>query len=343
MEGGGNGIVVKNPTGTEPNTDLAQSPSVCDELSESGSETVATPPGEFVVADDTAQHRDVLGEKAPIAEEASVTVHQLLLRLEEEISQLSPIREVPETFDATEPRSLDTAKDLADTQSNHDDESQLERLPPMFLRSMLTIDVEAVTSTTGPLLEPVPLATLNPEEERELSESAPSSPALSLHEVSPLPRSRRLSVYEPEMLDADGNNAEFYKEAVNLARELDMRIGLLVVSLITERESASRNWTSVSPYSLADGPSNTVLMKIAGLVEKALGQKLYDEFANESEKIESMLQDAWQAWSVFCMKLAMEPLLFGFYLRSKGEIAAILQLLSAEGSLRNLQFFEHKY
>lgn len=150
-----------------------------------------------------------------------------------------------------------------------------------------------------------------------------SSPSPLLPQDSPLRKT--------DVLDERTRNSAFYREAIHLIEEIELRFGLLVVSLMTERETAAKTWTSTSPYSQPIGPSNAIVLKLAELVPKALGESMYNSLGEEPENVEDLLQDACQAWAAFCVQLAMEHLFFGFRLRTKNEIIGILQSLSAEG------------
>ncbi|KAI5122757.1 hypothetical protein M0805_009840 [Coniferiporia weirii] len=114
------------------------------------------------------------------------------------------------------------------------------------------------------------------------------------------------------------------KDIVDLCGALNGLTESLVVNLIHERERLVNMNAPDGPIE-RDGNNETEL-RIADLVEKALGSQLYKAITQPSglrsgpDELEEVMQDAWQTWITFCLHLAIKPLLFGFKIRTVDEI-----------------------
>ncbi|KAH8117901.1 hypothetical protein DFH11DRAFT_1808333 [Phellopilus nigrolimitatus] len=121
------------------------------------------------------------------------------------------------------------------------------------------------------------------------------------------------------------------EEVVNLYMALNWRIDTLVLDVLDEwdkvpvkasgKEDAPVNFDV--PTIIVAGRDTPLELNIANLVRKALGNELYRSITGlkpEDSELDACVYDALQVWAVFCIHLAIKPLLFGFKVRTMSEV-----------------------
>ncbi|THH09036.1 hypothetical protein EW145_g2297 [Phellinidium pouzarii] len=168
----------------------------------------------------------------------------------------------------------------------------------------------------------------------ESPSSTPIAPTAASGQFSLLPEALS-AVTKPQNISAaqrffrDKASLCSQKEIVDMCEALNGLIESLVFDLIKERERLA---DTVSSSVHVDVDSDYgVELRIADLVEKALGKQVHDAVLHSSDhepksaEFEGIMQDAWQAWTTFCLHLAMQPLLFGFRVRTISEVEEIFR------------------
>ncbi|KAH8117905.1 hypothetical protein DFH11DRAFT_865205 [Phellopilus nigrolimitatus] len=144
-------------------------------------------------------------------------------------------------------------------------------------------------------------------------------------------------------------------ELIDLCIALNGRVDTLVINMQDEwdkvqdkaRESDARSITLGESPSVALGSdallSNTAITE---LVITALGSEIHKALTDpnhEGPDFDAVVQDALQAWATFCVYLAIQPLLFGFKLRTQKDVEEAIRRMKIHGQLDEARFYQKSH